>query len=376
MPSTVPTRGHGHAWQLAREIERQIDEGKYSPGARLPSYRDWMEEYDLTSGVVSYAMNILSEQGLVERRHGSGVYVRSTKTRSQATQAGLVALVVPDIESGLYLSIQAGMERAAQADRAQLITMTTGCNAAQQADVLLQLIDRDVAGIALVPPYENLHAYQLRHLHRANVPLVLLHRAVPDVPSPAIEIPFAEVGRRAANEIVARGHRRVGIFLGLQTFAAEQYLAGFREALSKHGLALDDDWIIWSESVLITPEDFVRHSRRVESTMERIRDDRQRPTALFASYDRLAGMVYFEALRKGFRIAEDLSIVAFGGNRLSTAIGPRLASVIADENETGAKAYELLAAMQRGDRPIESDERLTMAISFEPGETLGPPRVI
>jgi len=321
-------------------------------------------------------MTILSEQGHVERRHGSGVYVREPRVNlpGQARETGLFALVVPEIESGLYLSLQAGMESSAQKDRKQLVTMTTKGNATQQSDVVLQLVDRDVAGIALVPSYDGTHAHQLRHLKKANVPLVLLHRGVPEVSVPLIDIPFVEVGRLAGQVIGSRGHERVGAFLGLRSPTTELYLEGFRRGLQDCGVTCNDAWISWSETLLTEPGDFRKHGEKVDQAILKMLSRPDRPTAVFVSFDRLAEMVYIAAVRNGFRVPDDLSIVCFGEKRRTGALQPRLATVCVDEYETGQQAYRLLTDMHSGVLPLDNHDRFTMKVSFDPAETISYPQ--
>jgi GntR family transcriptional regulator of arabinose operon len=367
-----PKVGRGASWSLARQIQKQIESGLLAPGARLPSYRELIEEHDLTLGSVTYAMTILSAQGYVERRRGSGVYVRATSSGQSGSgrDTGLFALVVPEIESGLYVSLQAGMESAAQQERMQLITMTTGGDAMRQADALLQLVDRDVAGIALVPSYHETHAHQLRHLGRTQVPLVLLHRGVPGVKSPLIDIPFAEVGRLAGEAIGSRGHRHVGAFVGMQSSAADQYLEGFRHGLRKHGVICDDRWIIRSDTLLTEPAELHRYSEEVDRAIADMASRPDRPTAVFATFDRFAEMVYLAAVRNGLRVPQDLSIICFGEKRRTGALLPRLASVCVDEHETGREAYRLLSAMRSRKLPMEYNDRFTMGLTFDPAETI------
>jgi GntR family transcriptional regulator of arabinose operon len=366
----APKLGRGAAWCLARQIQGQIESGLLVPGARLPSYRELIEEHDLTLGSVSYAMTILSDQGYVERRRGSGVYVRATSAGRPAHDTGLFALVVPEIESGLYVSLQAGMESAAQQERMQLITMTTGGDAMRQADALLQLVDRDVAGIALVPSYHETHAHQLRHLGRTQVPLVLLHRGVPGVKSPLIDIPFAEVGRLAGEAIGSRGHQRIGAFVGMTSSATDQYLEGFRHGLRKHGVTCDERWITRSGTLLTEPAELHRYSEEVDRAIADMAPRADRPTAVFATFDRFAEMVYLAAVRHGLRVPQDLSIVCFGEKRRTGALLPRLASVCVDEYETGREAYRLLSAMRSRKLPLEYNDRFTMGLTFEPAETI------
>ena len=368
----LPARGRGEAWALARKLVQQIGSGKYPPGARLPSFRILMEEYGLSSGTVTYAMTILADEGHVERRHGSGVYVRGPRATILSPQqpSGLVALLVPEVESGLYLTLQDGMAMAAQANREQLITMATGGDARQQADAILQLLDKNISGVAIVPCYENTHAYQLKHLRKAGVPLVLLHRGVPGVQAPLIDIPFFEVGLSAGRAIGERCHSRVGAFLGLRSVATDLYIEGLRKGLQEFHVSLDDKWIHRSDALLASPDDYVRYSDMIERVMQTFATSSKRPTAVFASFDRLAEMAFVAAVKCGLRVPEDLSIVGFGGVRRMGAISPRIATVAVDEHETGRKAYELISSMREGKRALDNEDVLTMTLSFDLATTL------
>jgi LacI family transcriptional regulator len=261
------------------------------------------------------------------------------------------------------------MEAAAQKNREQLITMTTGGNVHRQADVLLQLVDRGVVGIALVPCYDYSHGYQLRYLHKANVPLVLLHRGVPDVAAPVIDIPFREVSALAGRELGSAGHKHVAAFLGLHSEVTQLYLDGLRDGLRLHGVELNDSFVMWADTMLIGHEDCSRHADKTEAALNEMLSRSDRPTAVFVSFDRLAVMVYLAAINRGLRVPEDLSIVTFGDSRRSGAILPGMATISVDEYQAGGKAYELLAAMNSGEQALECSDNFTMAVSFDPAET-------
>lgn len=59
-------------------IER-IDDGRLSPGSRLPSERRLASEYGISRMTARAAMNLLAQRGYVERRNGSGTYVAGPK---------------------------------------------------------------------------------------------------------------------------------------------------------------------------------------------------------------------------------------------------------------------------------------------------------
>ncbi len=61
--------------QVANSIAQAIRDGVHRPGQRLPSERDLAEDYKVSRPTVREAMIALEIRGLVEARHGSGVYV-------------------------------------------------------------------------------------------------------------------------------------------------------------------------------------------------------------------------------------------------------------------------------------------------------------
>ncbi len=61
--------------QVADTIVAAIADGKYALGKRLPSERDLAEEFKVSRPTIREAMIALEIRGLVEARHGSGIYV-------------------------------------------------------------------------------------------------------------------------------------------------------------------------------------------------------------------------------------------------------------------------------------------------------------
>lgn len=67
---------------IAHTLEQAIEVGRYKPGGRLPSERELAEEFGVSRPVVREAIIVLELRGLVQRRHGAGVYV-AAKTAPQ-----------------------------------------------------------------------------------------------------------------------------------------------------------------------------------------------------------------------------------------------------------------------------------------------------
>ena len=97
------------------------------------------------------------------------------------------------------------------------------------------------------------------------------------------------------------------------------------------------------------------------------------PTAIFASFDREAEVLYLLLQRLGLRVPQDVSLLGFGGTWREGAITRRLSSVVVDEIATGAQAVALLHEMRDGNRPIDNNEQIVLQLNLYEGETLGAP---
>jgi len=61
--------------QIVRQVQSAIREKELSEGDRLPTERELAETFGVSRSVVREAIKVLSAQGLVEARQGSGLYV-------------------------------------------------------------------------------------------------------------------------------------------------------------------------------------------------------------------------------------------------------------------------------------------------------------
>ncbi|MEE3626537.1 FadR/GntR family transcriptional regulator [Nitrospirillum sp. BR 11752] len=80
----LPANGPRLYRQVADAIAADIRQGVHAPGQRLPSERDLAETFDVSRPTVREAMIALEILGLVEARHGSGIYVTEQALASEA----------------------------------------------------------------------------------------------------------------------------------------------------------------------------------------------------------------------------------------------------------------------------------------------------
>jgi len=189
--------------QVYTALRRDIQSGRLASGDRLPSEADLVRLFGASRITVGRAVRDLQNAGLVERRAGSGTFVRSTKK-----SAGLsFGLLIPDLgETDIFEPICHGMMASPLAAEHALVWGSLSNTGSRQDDawrLCRQYIERRVSGVffaplELAPEKDDVNARIARALDDADIPIVLLDRTV--VPYP----------RRGHHDLVGIDNRRAG----------------------------------------------------------------------------------------------------------------------------------------------------------------------
>ena len=62
-------------------IRKEIEEGIWKIGQRLPSERDLADVYEVSRMTLRQAITLLVDEGILERRVGSGTYVSGRRVQ-------------------------------------------------------------------------------------------------------------------------------------------------------------------------------------------------------------------------------------------------------------------------------------------------------
>ncbi len=153
----------------------------------------------------------------------------------------------------------------------------------------------------------------------------------------SIEIDDQAGGRIAAEYLLAQGHRRVayvgdGELPDYAIRASDKRLAGYRQVLADHGVALADEYVALGPHSL-------NHAREMTHCLLNLP---QPPTAVFAYSDTQAMGALKAARERGIAVPSQLAIVGFDDLDVAEYIG--LTTIRQPLDESGRVAVELLLA--------------------------------
>jgi GntR family transcriptional regulator of arabinose operon len=334
---------------LLDDLRREIAEGVWPLGARLPTEPELAKRHGVGINTVRRVIGLLVDEGVVDRRQGSGTYV--LRLPAPPTGRRLVGMLVPST-AYFYPRIIAGAERVISAGGASVLLASSDYRLDLERAQLQRFLDIGVEGLILVP---NLHLMDepqryIDQLRALPVPYVIAERRPPS-PAPDDDTTFVATDHAAGaytslRHLAELGHRRVGFLGRLRTGSAESVAVGFKQAFRELGF----------ERV---PEAEVR---REEWTPEQIGDyaetcARLGVTAVFCHGDEDAAALVVRTRRLGHAIPEDLAVVAYDdevahlGETPLTAVGP-------PKDEVGSIAARLL--LSRLDDPTSPAQRIEL----------------
>ncbi len=347
----------------------ELQAGRLKPGDSLPTEVALAKTTRISRSTVRQTLAGLERSGLIRRVRGRGTFIHEDARARIRSGLDLYALIIPEMRGGFYPSLQRGFNEAAAASQNQVIVSDTDNDPLRQADVILQLIDKSVAGVAIVPTTMTpTPSHQLRPLQDRNIPVVFCHRRVEGVQAPLVTYPHIEVGRLAGRSLAEQGHRRVAFFGSHRSGLGPVYEQGLREGIQQSGGEVPEDFVRFGKSGKITSEHEAFVMQSLQEMMARI----DRPTGIFCGFDSEAELIYLLLGRLGIRVPDDVSLIGFGGSWREGAITCRLVSVTLDEEELGRHAVNYLNEMRYGERPLNDMSEIVMPLSLSSGETLGP----
>jgi GntR family transcriptional regulator, arabinose operon transcriptional repressor len=242
--------------QVYRAIEQGIRGGRWNEGDRLPSEAELVRQFGASRITIGRAMRDLQYAGLVERRAGSGTFVRAARARAASGLS--FGLLIPDLgETEIFEPICQGMMASPLARPHALVWGSVPDAAAAKEErawaLCRQYVDRGVSGVFFAPLERSRAMDEVNRriadaLDQARIPVVLLDRTVVPYPERGhhdlVGIDNRRAGYLIAEHLLGLGARRLA-FVAIPDAAAtvDAREAGCREALYQWHVPVERAWM-------------------------------------------------------------------------------------------------------------------------------------
>lgn len=248
--------------KIVTHLRSAIHSGRYKAGQRLPSEAALVRQFSASRPTVIRALRELLADGLIDRRVGSGTYVRQSGGAGAvvpSTGGKTFGLLVPGLADGeIFEPVCLALARHAQSMGNTLLwgsLPSEGVEALEAATLKLckEYVREGVAGV-LFSPFEFSAAKDpasrkvVRMLDEAKIPLVLLDRDFVEPPERSsydlVGVDNHRVGYLLTRHLLTRGNRVIH-FLARQGSAPtiRTRVSGYQAALWEHGVTPDPAWV-------------------------------------------------------------------------------------------------------------------------------------
>ncbi len=228
--------------RICRTIRHAIASGEYKVGERLPSEAELVKLFDASRITVNRALRELQLGGVIDRRAGSGSYVRAQPERSYT-----FGLLIPELgQTEIFEPICRGMALAEASDHHHALLWSkslgdTEGKESQATELCRHLVAEKVTGaffapLELTPGKDAVNQVIVDTFDKAGIPIVLLDRDLVAYPARSRYDLVGIDNRRAGYAITAHmlevGCKRIA-FVGRPASAptVDARIAGYREAI-------------------------------------------------------------------------------------------------------------------------------------------------
>ena len=333
---------------LADRLREELNRNSGQKGYKLPTELELTRRYHLSRQTVRHALRLLEEEGLIQRRQGSGSYTTGLASNAPSRQ---VAVVTTFIDDYIFPTILHDVSEVLSRHGYSASVYSSENQVSKERELLLRLLEEPICGLlvegaktALPSPNADLY----KRLRQTGVPMVFLH----SVYSESSDVPCVADdnyggGYHLGQYLVDQGHREIaGIFKSDDMQGLHRY-HGVLSAIRDAGLPIRDRRFAWYDTEdrrrLLEEKDL----RLLTGFLENRLGD---ATAVVCYNDEIAYHMIQALLAAGRRVPEDVAVVSFDNSYLSQ-IGPVPITSLSHRSRMGRVAAEQMIALLSGETP-------------------------
>ncbi|HEX8180315.1 MAG TPA: LacI family DNA-binding transcriptional regulator [Pyrinomonadaceae bacterium] len=305
------------------------------------SIKDVAREAGVSTATVSHVINnsrYVSEEtrarvlAAIER---CGYYPNAHARSLASGRSQTLGLLISDIANPFFPELVKSIEAAAFEQGYDVVLSNTNYDPARTSNYVRRLIERQVAGVALMT--SELDMTLVDELARRQVPVVFLDLDAPGVNMSNLCIDYEAGIDEAVRHLAAHGHREIAFIGGPERLrSAVKRRDAFRASVRQYLPA--------APPPRIYEGDFKLAGGRSAARAMLAERAGTLPTAVMAANDMMAFGAMQEFMAAGLRIPADVSLVGFDDVAFAALSHPSLTTVCLPRTELGQRAVEALLA--------------------------------
>lgn len=282
-----------------------------------------------------------------ELGYRSNHFARNLRNR----RTHMIGVIIPRVNSYFMSTVIAGIEKVTNEAGYNLIISQSSESAAREAQSVRAMFNNRVDGLLVSLAYDTTDTTHFDIFQRKRIPFLFFDRVADDNHWTNVLIDNRKAGYEATAHLVAQGCRRiVHVTADSGSNVYKDRIRGYREALLDHALPFKE-------------RDVIRNSLSQDAGSEAasaVLRMRPLPDGVFVANDNAAVGCLLALKRSGVRVPEDIAIVGFNNDPVSTVVEPNLTTINYPGYEMGMVAARNLVHHLAGQSSIDATNTILL----------------
>lgn len=300
--------------EIAEWIKNRLETGELKPGTRIDSEYQLCAIFGVSRQTVRHAISVLENEGIVERRRGSGTYIKETvNIGEKEVKTMRVAVITTYVQEYIFASMLRELEHTLSVAGYEMQIAITNNAIEKERLILKNILEKNmVDGIIAETtksalPNPNLDIY--RQIMNKGIPILFVNSYYKELNAPYVSMNDKMAGKIATEHLLKCGHRKIAALFKADDGQGHLRYTGYMEAMMEADIELKSKHIVWLDTDSI-------HSMRDDGgwILRRI----QGCTACVCYNDEVANNLVALCLEQGIRVPDELSVIGIDDSNLAT----------------------------------------------------------
>lgn len=261
-------------------------------------------------------------------------YFPNTLAQSlQKRKSKIIGVIVPEIKHDFFSRAIDGIEDVTYDKGYTIMVCKSNENYEREVQNIQAMISNRVAGVLASVSQNTKISDHFKLLLNRNISFVFFDRVLDDIDVSKVIVDDYNAAFNAVQYLINKGYKRIAHLAGPTTLSVSRNrLNGYKDALIKSKIPFNPQYIIYGG---FNEEDGIKG-------YQKLLELKDKPDAILAVNDPVAIGIYMLAKEKQIMIPDDLAVIGFSDNPISSLISPALTTVEQPAYEIGMNAAKLL----------------------------------
>ncbi len=344
--------------QIYDSLLEAIKDNRYRPGDRMPSEKELSEEYNVSRITSKKALEMLKEEGYINRVVGKGSFVREfvnndKDEKTKVFKEPVIGVIIEQFGLSFGSKLLRGIEKECRNKGFAMMLHCTDGDPEEEIRAIDEMVQMGVSGIIIMCVHNERYNTTILKLAVEKFPIVAVDRQLGGIPISFVGTDNKKAAKELTKALFKHGYRRICYATPSvdDTSSLKERKVGFIEAHADEGIHLNEELNI---SGLVSP---LPNSRSIEKlrleadTIRKFVSEHPEIDSFFAAEYNIAKLIIYVLRNMG--MYDQYKVVCFDGP--DDIFEERtLTHVLQNEEKIGREAIGLLSKEILGDNIVRN----------------------